>query len=22
WFRRAYGVTPAYYRKRCSKLPD
>lgn len=22
WFRRAYGVTPAYYRTRCSKLPD
>ena len=22
WFRRAYGVTPAYYRQRCSKLPD
>lgn len=22
WFRRAYGVTPAYYRNRCSKLPD
>ena len=22
WFRRAYGLTPAHYRKRCSNLPD
>ncbi|WP_312601660.1 AraC family transcriptional regulator [Pseudomonas luteola] len=22
WFRRAYGLTPASYRKRCSNLPD
>ncbi|MES2818278.1 MAG: AraC family transcriptional regulator [Pseudomonadota bacterium] len=22
WFRRAYGLTPALYRKRCSNLPD
>ncbi|ARB45086.1 AraC family transcriptional regulator [Alloalcanivorax xenomutans] len=22
WFRRAYAMTPAYYRNRCSKLPD
>lgn len=22
WFRRAYGLTPAHYRRRCSNLPD
>jgi len=22
WFRRAYGLTPARYRRRCSNLPD
>ena len=22
WFRRAYGITPANYQRRCSKLPD
>jgi AraC-like DNA-binding protein len=22
WFVRAYGLTPALYRKRCSNLPD
>ncbi|WP_462380601.1 AraC family transcriptional regulator [Pseudomonas sp. Marseille-QA0892] len=22
WFRRAYGLTPAHYRNRCSNLPD
>jgi len=22
WFRRAYGLTPSHYRKRCSNLPD
>ncbi|MCP6275069.1 helix-turn-helix domain-containing protein, partial [Klebsiella pneumoniae] len=22
WFRRAYGLTPAAYRARCSNLPD
>ncbi|WP_313054782.1 AraC family transcriptional regulator [Pseudomonas lopnurensis] len=22
WFRRAYGLTPAHYRRRCSDLPD
>jgi AraC-like DNA-binding protein len=22
WFRRAYGLTPAAYRLRCSNLPD
>jgi AraC-like DNA-binding protein len=22
WFMRAYGLTPALYRKRCSNLPD
>ena len=22
WFRRAYRLTPADYRRRCSKLPD
>ena len=22
WFRRAYGMTPAHYRRRCSNLPD
>ena len=22
WFLRAYGLTPALYRKRCTKLPD
>jgi AraC-like DNA-binding protein len=22
WFRRAYQLTPADYRKRCSNLPD
>ena len=22
WFRRAYGITPASYQRRCSKLPD
>jgi AraC-like DNA-binding protein len=22
WFRRAYGLTPAHYSKRCTNLPD
>ncbi|WP_262927263.1 helix-turn-helix domain-containing protein [Phytohalomonas tamaricis] len=22
WFRRAYGLTPAHYRRRCTNLPD
>ncbi|NER62084.1 AraC family transcriptional regulator, partial [Pseudomonas sp. MAFF212428] len=22
WFVRAYGLTPAQYRRRCTKLPD
>ncbi|WP_244247949.1 hypothetical protein, partial [Pseudomonas aeruginosa] len=22
WFRRAYGMTPAAYRRQCTQLPD